>query len=161
MLVAQGVGHPDDERLGDVVLASVGDDPPQLCLEPVGPDAGPAHVQVPGDLQPALLGELAIQVEVEAFDGLVATEEARGACESLSTEPLEAPGTPGTPCSPTACSPCRAALPGYVYLASSAAPTNPLALPRSINAFWSALLPRWIRLMTVPMGTSVMSAISL
>ena len=41
------------------------------------------------------------------------------------------------------------------------AATRPRATPKSCNAFSSALLPRWSRLMTVPIGTSMMSAISL
>ena len=75
---AEGLGHPVDERVGHVVLAPVGDDLAQLGLEAVGPDAGPAQVEVAGDLDPPLLGELAVEVEVEPLDGLVTADEAGG-----------------------------------------------------------------------------------
>src|SRR5664279_4942058 len=58
-----------------MVLAPVGDDLAQLRLEAEGADAGAAHVQMAGDLHPPRLGELAVEVEVEPLDGLVAVEE--------------------------------------------------------------------------------------
>src|SRR5687768_6659250 len=50
---------------------------------------------------------------------------------------------------------------GVVAVAHHRSPTRPCAIPKSYNAFCSALLPRWSLLMTVPMGTSRISAISL
>jgi hypothetical protein len=74
-LGGQRVGHPFHQRVGNVVLAAVGDDPTELGLEAVGPDTRTAQVEVPGDLQPPLLGELTVEIRVETLDGLVAPDE--------------------------------------------------------------------------------------
>jgi hypothetical protein len=74
-LGGQRVGHTFHQRVGNVVLAAVGDDPTELGLEAVGPDTRTAQVEVPGDLQPPLLGELTVEIRVETLDGLVAPDE--------------------------------------------------------------------------------------
>src|SRR5688572_6868786 len=51
-------------------------------------------------------------------------------------------------------------LDGVVAVAHHRSPTRPRAIPNSNNAFWSALLPRWSLLITVPIGMSSISAIS-
>ena len=144
------LGHPLDESVGHTLLAPAGDDLAQLGLESVGPDAGAAQIEVTGDLHPPLLGELAVEVEVQPFDGLVASDEPRDIRRPVTR--FRCRFARYFPISHWSRSP---------YLALSPAPTRPLVLPRSTNAFCSAFLPRWIRLITVPMGTSVISAISL
>src|ERR1700683_2255211 len=133
--------HPLNEALGYPVLAAVGDHPAQLGLELRRPAAGTAEVEVDPDHLAALLGQLAIEIRVQ-----------------LVHRPLAVAG--------------HAAPSGGVRLSALAhvrhsldppctLPTRPRASATSCNAFCSALLPRWIRLMTVPMGTSVISEISL
>ena len=68
--VPQGVRH--------VVLAAVRHQLAQLRLEPEGADTWPAQIEVAGDLDAALLGQLAVEVVVQPFDRLVAAEEAGG-----------------------------------------------------------------------------------
>src|SRR5690606_1843072 len=52
-------------------------------------------------------------------------------------------------------------LTGWLHGASAPSGTRPLRLANSHNARWSCLLPRWSLDMTVPMGMSRISAISL
>ena len=84
--------------VGHMVLAPAGDDLPELGLEPVGPDARPAQVEMAGDLEPPLLGQLAVEVEVEPLDGLVAADETRG---PGTPRPPTLPGCPVLHLSPT------------------------------------------------------------
>src|SRR6516165_4961573 len=139
-----GLGHPADQAFGHAVLAPVGDHLAQLRLELGRAPAGSAVVEVDPDLLPADLRQLAIEIGVQLVHRLFAVhldpEQVRGArCGVLLlvhvlAHSLDPPGT---------------------------LPTRPRASATSCNAFWSALLPRWILLMTVPMGTSVISEISL
>ena len=143
-----GPGPRARAGVGHMVLAAVRQHLAQLLLESVGADAGPAQVEVPGDLDPPLLGQLAVEVEVEPLDRLVTADEARRRLRCVCTRARYAVSICSHRQSPH-------------YLASSDAPTRPRDLPTSTNAFCRAFLPRWILLMTVPMGTSVISAISL
>src|SRR6185437_12808609 len=145
-LLVDGLGDTGQQVIGDTVLTAVGDDHPQFGLEAGGVGARAATVQVEGDLRPPLLGELAVEVVVELMDGLVAIHVAARA-PSSRCYPLSSHGT--------------ASCHGGHSPGRAPDPTSPRACANSCNAFWSALLPRWIRLITVPMGTSVISAISL
>src|ERR1700722_9037535 len=139
------LGHPPDEAVRHTVLAAVGDDLAQLGFEAGRTAARPAPVEMDPDFGAALLRQLAVQVVVQLVDGLLAVdghaEEPTGvhrpAVLGLShvlTHSIDPPGR---------------------------LPTSPRASATSCNAFCSALLPRWILLMTVPIGTSVISEISL
>ena len=92
-LFAQRLGHPLAQGVGHVVLAAVRHQLAQLLLESVGADARTAEVEVPGDLDPPLLGQLAVEVVVQPLDRLVA---ARGSPAGGSGTPAPATG-PGTP----------------------------------------------------------------
>src|ERR1700722_15874096 len=142
-----GLGHTADEAVGHPVLAAVGDDPAQLGFEVRRAVAGRAPVEVDADLFAPLHRELAVEIVVQLVHRLLAVdghpEEAFGAhwpafgvltLAHVLAHSLDPPGT---------------------------LPTRPRASATSCNAFWRALLPRWILLITVPMGTSVISAISL
>ena len=138
--LVEGRGHPLDQALGHPVLAPVGDDPAQLGLELGRSAAGAAVVQMDPDLLAPHLGELAVEVVVQLVHRFLAVQ---GRAEQAR------------------CVGVFAHVPGHSLVPPGTLPTSPRASATSCNAFWSALLPRWIRLMTVPMGTSVISEISL
>src|SRR6516165_3175125 len=138
------LGHPLNEAVGHPVLAPVGDHLAQFRFELGRAPAGAAIVEVDPDLLPALLCQLAVEIGVQLVHRLFAVD----------LDPEQA-GRPR-----------RGVLLLFHVFAHSldppgTLPTRPRASATSCNAFWSALLPRWILLMTVPIGTSVISEISL
>jgi len=149
-LLPQGLGYTVPQSIRYPILAAIGHQLAELSLKPIGADARPAQVEVAGDLDATLLGQFAVEVGVEPLDRLLAADEAgQGFGRARSSHLIRyAVSFKSHPQSPH-------------YLDSSDAPTRPRALPTSTNAFCRAFLPRWILLMTVPIGTSVISAISL
>src|ERR1700722_6654516 len=140
-----GLGHAADEAVRHPVLAAVGDDLAQLGFEFGGAAAGPTPVEVDPDLRAPLLRQFAVEIVVQNVDRFLAVD-------GRAEEPVRTHGA--------------AVLALCHVLAHSIdppgrLPTRPRASATSCNAFCSALLPRWILLMTVPMGTAVISEISL
>jgi hypothetical protein len=74
LLFLDGVVDALAQGVRDVVLAAVGDHLAEVGLEVVGAEARGALVEVFADLGPALIGELAVEIVVEALDGLVAID---------------------------------------------------------------------------------------
>src|SRR5215210_1805810 len=68
----QGLRHPFDEALRDVVAALLANDDAQLRLEVVGLEAGRAVVEVVLDQDPSFVGELAVEVVVQQLHSLYA-----------------------------------------------------------------------------------------
>ncbi len=142
LLFQQRVVDAPAEILGNVVFAAAGDHHPQISLEIEGMKAGGAIIQMAPDLHAPFLGELAVEKGVEPFDCLSAVDFV------LLLPHIRLP-------SPTSLETDLRQRP------ASGDPTRPRSTAKSANVFWSAFLPLWILLITVPIGTSVMSAISL
>src|SRR5580658_2025536 len=116
-----------------MVAAFVGNDLAELGFEPECRPAWRARIQVLLDLVAAIIGQLAVEVVVKPFDCMAAVDTWFAGAHSESSFLIDA------------------------YRAGSPVPTSPRAVAYSTNAFCSAFLPRWILLITVPMGTPVIS----
>src|ERR1700722_2059340 len=140
-----GLGHAADEAVRYAVLAPVGNDLAQLGFEAGGAAAGPAPVEVDPDFRAPFLRQLAVEIVVQDMDRLLAVD-------GRAEEPVRVHG-------PAVLALCHVL--AHSIDPPGRLPTRPRASATSCNAFCSALLPRWILLMTVPIGTSVISEISL
>jgi len=144
-----GIGLPlDPERSGDprsqltrARIDGLGrDDPPKILFESVRATAGWALVEMGADRLTGVVRDRAVEKSVDLPKRLFTLWSAH-----LTSE-LEA-------------SPARS--PVGAAPAAGVSDTMPLVLANSYNSFCNAFLPRWSRLMTVPIGTSRISAISL
>jgi hypothetical protein len=136
--------HSLAKRVGHLVAATLRDDNLELGLEVVLVQAGAALLQmVPYQLAP-VVGQLSVQEAVQRGKGFLAwVQELRRLHFVHSTGQVALGALPATR--------------SYFY-AGAAKRRCPIYVP---NAFCSAFLPRWSRLITVPIGTSRISAISL
>jgi hypothetical protein len=83
LLFVDGVGDASDQRVGNAVTTTVGDHLAELGLETRRARARFAKVEMPGDLAPAILGELPVEVVVELMDRLVTIHPERIATGAL------------------------------------------------------------------------------
>src|ERR1700728_1812422 len=69
--LVNGLGDTADQALGHMILAVVGNDNSKLRLELDGSATGSAEVQVLGNLNSLLVGQLTVEVVVELMHRLV------------------------------------------------------------------------------------------